>query len=138
MQISNATRICGQRIWLKSSILFRAGKAVEVADNTKGREMANRKRCEKLAIPAWFRLEAYDGLSNLTSPLDWLKQLAFRIDLKLFWQETADGHVARSSDTRFPFERDLGFDQILMQSSKTILAVDELVKNIAISLTLGR
>jgi hypothetical protein len=114
---------------LKSSILFRAGKAVEVADNTKGREMANRKRCEKLAIPAWFRLEAYDGLSNLTSPLDWLMQLAFRIDLKLFWQETADGHVARSSDTRFPFERDLGFDQILMQIQQDpILAVDELVK----------
>jgi hypothetical protein len=91
--------------------------------------MANRKRCEKLAIPAWFRLEAYDGLSNLTSPLDWLKQLAFRIDLKLFWQETADGHVARSSDTRFPFERDLGFDQILMQIQQDpILAVDELVK----------
>ena len=59
--------------------------------------MANRKRCEKLAIPTWFRLEAYDGLANLTAPLDWLKQLAFRIDLKHFWQEIADGHVARSS-----------------------------------------
>jgi hypothetical protein len=91
--------------------------------------MANRKRCEKLAIPAWFRLEAYDGLSNLTSPLDWLKQLALRIDLKYFWQEIADGHVARSSDKRFPFERDLGFDKILMQIQQNpILAVDELVK----------
>jgi hypothetical protein len=114
---------------LKSSIFFRAEKLVEVAGRTKGRKIANRKRCEKLAIPAWFRLEAYDGLSNLTSPLDWLKQLAFRIDLKLFWQETADGHVAHSSDTRFPFERDLGFDQILMQIQQDpILAVDELVK----------
>ena len=91
--------------------------------------MANRKRSEKLAIPAWFRLEAYDGLSNLTSPLDWLKQLALRIDLKYFWQEIADGHVARSSDKRFPFERDLGFDKILMQIQQNpILAVDELVK----------
>ena len=91
--------------------------------------MANRKSCEKLAIPAWFRLEAYNGLSNLTAPLDWLKQLAFRIDLKYFWQEIADGHVARSSDKRFPFRRDLGFDQILMQiQQKPILAVDELVE----------
>ena len=91
--------------------------------------MANRKRCEKLAIPAWFRLEAYDGLSNLTAPLDWLKQLAFRIDLKRFWQEIADGHAARSSDKRFPFERDLGFNQIFMQIQRDpILAVDALVK----------
>ena len=91
--------------------------------------MANRKRCEKLAIPAWFRLEAYDGVSNLTLPLDWLKQLAFRIDLKHFWQDIADGHVARSSDTGFPFERDLAFDQIIMQIQQDpILAVDELVK----------
>lgn len=91
--------------------------------------MANRKRCEKLAIPAWFRLEAYDGVSNLTLPLDWLKQLAFRIDLKHFWQDIADGHVARSSDTGFPFERDLAFDQIIMQIQQDpILAVDELIK----------
>jgi hypothetical protein len=34
---SNATLICGQRIWLKSSIFFRAEKAVEVAGKTKGR-----------------------------------------------------------------------------------------------------
>jgi hypothetical protein len=74
-------------------------------------------------------LEAYDGLANLTTPLDWLKQLALRIDLKHFWLEIADGHVARSSDTRFPFERDLGFDQILMQIQQDpILAVDALVK----------
>ena len=91
--------------------------------------MANRKRCEKLAIPAWFRLDAYDALSNFIAPLDWLKQFAFRIDLKTYWQEIADGHVARSSDKRFPFEGDLGFDQIVMQIQKDpILAVDELVK----------
>jgi hypothetical protein len=90
--------------------------------------MANRKRCEKLAIPAWFRLDAYDGLSNLTLPLDWLKQLAFRIDLKHFWLDIADGHVARSSDKSFPFERDLAFDQIIMQIQQDpLLAVDELV-----------
>ena len=34
--------------------------------------MANRKRCEKLAIPARFRSEADDGLSELDLPLDWL------------------------------------------------------------------
>jgi hypothetical protein len=91
--------------------------------------MANRKRCEKLAIPAWFRLEAYDCLANLTAPLDWLKQLAFRIDLKHFWQEIADGHVARSLDKRFPYESDLGFDQIFLQIQQDpILAVDELVE----------
>jgi hypothetical protein len=91
--------------------------------------MANRKRCEKLAIPAWFRLEAYDCLANLTAPLDWLKQLAFRIDLKHFWQEIADGHVARSLDKRFPYESDLGFGQIFLQIQQDpILAVDELVE----------
>jgi hypothetical protein len=91
--------------------------------------MGNRKGAEKLAIPAWFRLEAYDGLRNFNAPVDWLKQLAFRIDLKNFWQEIADGHVERSSDKRFSFEGDLGFDQIFMQIQQDpILAVDELVR----------
>ncbi len=91
--------------------------------------MGNRKGEEKLAIPAWFRLGAYDGLRNFNAPLDWLKQLAFRIDLKRFWQEIADGHVARSSERRVLFEGDLSFDQIIRQIQQDpILAVDELVK----------
>jgi len=77
--------------------------------------MGNRKGEEKLAIPAWFRLGAYDGLRNFATPLHWLKQLALRIDLKNFWRELADGHVERSSDKRVLFEGDLSFDQIFMQ-----------------------
>ena len=91
--------------------------------------MGNRKGEEKLAIPAWFRLGAYDGLWNFNAPLDWLNQLAFRIDLKKFWQEIADGHVERSSEKRVLFEGDLSFDQIFMQIQQDpILAVDALVK----------
>lgn len=90
--------------------------------------MAKPKRCEKLVVPEWFRLRNNEGLRNLTTPIDWLKQLAFRIDLRNFWKEIAHNHFDRSSNNNGWFEGDLAFDQIFEQIKQSAtLAVDELV-----------
>jgi hypothetical protein len=88
------------------------------------------KRTNKLAVPEWFDLQTYDSLRSLTTPRDWLKQLAFRIDLRNFWKEIAHYHFDRSAhNTGGWFEGDLAFEQIFEQIKQSAtLAVDELVK----------
>jgi Family of unknown function (DUF6387) len=52
-----------------------------------GIQMANRKADEKLSIPEWFRLEAYDESHDFTLPQQWLEQVSIRIDLMNHWRD---------------------------------------------------
>lgn len=92
--------------------------------------MTKPKRCEKLVVPEWFRLRNNEGLRSLTTPLDWLKQLAFRIDLRNFSKEIAHNHFERSANNKDGwYKGDLAFDQIFEQIKQSAtLAVDELVE----------
>ena len=90
--------------------------------------MTNRKNDEKLEVPKWFKLTNYDGLASLTTPLDWLLQFAFRIDLRNFWGEISNGHTNRLTADDSHFVGDSAFKEIfLLIQKRPILPVDKLV-----------
>jgi hypothetical protein len=90
--------------------------------------MTNRKNDEKLKVPKWYKLYKYDGLAAFTTPLEWLLQFAFRIDLRTFWGEISCGYIDRLSTENHYFQGDLAFNAICLSlKERPILPVEQLV-----------
>jgi hypothetical protein len=82
----------------------------------------------KLAIPEWFKVEAYAPFSRLTKSQDWLEQFAVRIDLKRLLKYVTENHDNPFSQGKSKGIEEFYVEDILgMIRQNPVLPIDEIV-----------
>ncbi|WP_263358615.1 DUF6387 family protein [Acidicapsa ligni] len=91
--------------------------------------MANRKADEKLSVPEWFRLEAYDETRKFTLPRQWLEQVSIRIDLMNHWREIYSlDHVSPEPEKMMSLKEFQLREMLFVIHQNPIVPVDAVVK----------
>lgn len=92
-----------------------------------GTRQGEPKTKDTIAVPRWFSLRKYEALKEFNTPLPWLKQLAFRIDLMCLWNTVATYPKFSSSEERMYVYENCGIELLKAMQGEGVghMYVDE-------------